>query len=319
MKKIAIFQKYNSLINHYMEQVIHDAFMYNPRLKKDKYIVYEKLDGSNVSFAITKDSVSYCSREKTISNDPTKVGFHGLGGILENYQGIINEIQKILKKSNETQLITLYGEFFGRGIQKRIDYGDEKRVLFYDVAIDGVIQPQFMFLELMKFHGYEDLICPIEGIYDTFEEAMAVANDMPSNLSPTEWIREGNVIKPYTEYPTMGNDKVFMVKNKNTKFSEKKPKTPLTEEEIALMKEKEVINAKFVEYINSNRLDSVLSKEDIEVSKKTMGKLIPKLLNDAREDFLLENEEYANMPNIEKILAKLGGKTCAEVILQRIG
>lgn len=321
--KKGLFIKYPSLVNTCRTKDIEEMIFYNPHFKtKVRYVSYEKLDGANFQVVLTKDGVNYCSRRHLLGlNKDGVLMFKGAHMILDEYQEFFRTLIKeviVDDKTNEIDKINLNAELFGKGIQNRIDYGEGKFIRFYGMSFNGGnLVDQELFLDTMNEFGYSHFVSPINGIGLTLEEALAIPNDTPSSLSPTGSIREGNVIHPMTN-SLMGNDKYFILKDKNAKFKEQsKMKKAYSEEELAQMDEETRIRDLFATYLTENRLDSVISKEVDEPAQKTIGKFIKLTMNDAIEDITKDHKELLEVKNLTKIVSKCG-HIVANMILNRI-
>lgn len=291
--------KYPSLINHFEKSAIELSIAHNPWVKKDSYVVYEKLHGSNTQIIITRDKAEYCSRIKNHGSVIEDIDYFGFNKIGHEYDALIDAFRaELLNENTEVVSVTLYGEFFGGGIQKGINYGTKKRLSFFDIAVNGKLLSQRLFLGYMRMLGFEHLISPILAELVSFEVALAVSNCLSSELSPTGDTMEGTVIKPMN-IPYLRNDRPFYIKNKNEKFKERKKNRTRVKDVDPIVEE---VTNLFLEYINENRLMNVCSKHGFPKTSKDIGVYIRLLLEDAAEDFYREHP-YRNM---EKIINKCG-------------
>jgi hypothetical protein len=65
---------------------------------------------------------------------------------MPEYQELIKSVQDWLECSN-FKTVNLFGEFYGKRIQNRIDYGKYKQISFYDVYFDQNLQSASYFSE----------------------------------------------------------------------------------------------------------------------------------------------------------------------------
>ena len=327
------FSKFTSIENHYREKYIRDMLHYNPIYNVCKYVVHEKIDGACFQFRFTFDPTE---------EDGVRVEYGKRTSILEpdekfyNYQAVVSqERYKIFIKSVKDFLHTLvytadenkpmqsmifYGEIFGRGIQNRINYGDIKNILFYDIKIDDVYLTQRDVEIVMKDCNAMDLMVPIVGYYDSFEDALAVeVEGVKTMLNPDgeKNLWEGIVIKPYDEIAV--NDKgeqiLFYVKKKAEKFKDKEKVRKRQKKKVEISDNLKFAQEVFDSYITENRLKDMFAKEGMIENTGQIGKYIKLVVDDAREDFLKDHSElYDSLDgkeqkkvsaNAGKILSKL--------------
>ena len=254
---------------------------------------------SNLSFIFDRQpdgefAFSYGKRSGLIAENEN---FYGIQDVVNNMGDFIAQVIKRLKVIDDTfQTFTLYGEFCGPGIQKRINYGNKKRILFFDLAFMDVIVSAHYFQEFMKkidING--EYTIPIRHIATNFDEAMKYDTHFNSDFSDAEDNEcEGVVIKPYYfDKPYVdkhGHMINFFIKNKNEKFTEKmktkhkKPGEPLSDE---LMRVQRI----FERHLNDNRIKSVFSKEGEIEDHKDIGKYIKLIVQDAKDDFMKDYED----------------------------
>jgi len=289
--------------------------MYFNEIKEGvRWHVGEKIHGANTSFLLLpNDNPRYFSRKNDITNDM----FYGAGEIYESTRERLKWAQEYADNYNKT--VRIYGELFGAGIQKGVDYGHDKRILFYDAVINDVTLTLLSFDMFMKEMDVADLRAPTFGIFDTFEEAFNFdierVTALHDNGDPDNWI-EGIVIKPYDKVLEDENGSLFYIKKKNEKFKEKqsvkkaKTVTNYTEE---VNKWHET----FLGYIHEERLESVFSKEGRFEDIKEMGKYMKAVYEDTIETFYAEEDFPEN--NFTKAEKKyiLNGNTVISTLLKQ--
>jgi Rnl2 family RNA ligase len=277
-----MFKKYSSIENHYNEKFINMFLEMYPELKDETYTITEKIHGANISFLFEPDTETRIASRSGI----TDTGFYGINNVINNYKNVFEILQKYVDGNKETiTSLNIFGEFFGANIQKGVDYGKEKRILFFDMAINEQYISQYEFLTLMNDLNLTQYLVPIIDIVDGLDNALNIFTKFDSKLSKNENnIAEGIVIKPYNNVYTNGHD-IFYIKKKNDSFLEKQKSSHIKE---PMNENISTINKCFLEYITDNRLNSVFSKHDIIKDKKDIGKYIALFINDAKEDFLKE-------------------------------
>ena len=274
-----IFMKYPSIENRYQYKFIQRFINYFPEIVNEEYIIYEKLHGSNISFVFTKGKFYICSRNRILENE-------------ENFNGcrdvITNKYLEFIEYWKEKSLIdlnkyTFFGEIVGKGIQKGVDYGEEKNIYFFDFAINDELMPQCYFMTITQ-----ECKCDVAPIIKvcSFEEMMNYTNEFDSMILGKENnICEGIVVKPYKKVIKFDNGSYFMLKSKNEKFSEKSKVKKNKQKDSNISENIVNLRIEFESYINENRVNNIFSKEGIINDVKDIGKYITLILNDAKEDF----------------------------------
>jgi len=176
-----MFKKYPDIENTYNQKKI-DRFLWDfPILKNEQYIVTEKRDGSNIQiiFEPDKDSFKIGSRNRILDENES---FNDVWEEIKDpfYNGLISYGKHLSQIHNA--VVTFYGEIFGKGIQKRINYGDEKYIEIFDIAIDGELMPQ-MFLVEDKI--LTDYMVPVYGLLDGIQNALDFE---PDNFNEIEGV-----------------------------------------------------------------------------------------------------------------------------------
>ncbi len=278
-----MFKKYPSLENSYRQKHIERFLCDFPELKDCQYILTEKRDGSNICLICNHQNLDFaiCSRNRKIKEDED---FYGIKKILPYYQELLDFQSKM---ADELSLyVYIYGEIFGKGIQKRINYGNDKFFEIFDVGIEDQdgnfeMKPQEFIYNNEILSKY---MVPVIGFINGLENAL---NYTPNNFDEIE----GIVIKPYEKVYTNVVGKTFYLKNKNPKFEEKGNKKKKSEKP-KYSERAEGLKREFNSYITKNRLLSVFSKEGEIEDQKEIGKYIKLVLEDAKEDFYKDNQDF---------------------------
>ena len=308
-----MFKKYPSLTNHYHNKDIGWLrTKFENAMNGTKWVIQEKIHGANVSFLFQPNAPpKIFSRNQEITGSD----FYSADEIINETIDHLQPIQYWLDKTSEVNTsIRLFGELFGDGIQKGVDYGRQKQIRFFDLMQNNLFKST---KDLKSFFGYNnltDLLVPEVGIVDSFEEAMEFDTNFNSLLSdkPDNLI-EGIVIKPYEIVLIDGNGSLFYVKKKNEEFKEKqKVKKKIAEtvysDEVNKLKEN------LLSHINDNRVQSVFSKEGGISSQKDIGKYIQMIQQDALEDFKKENIISDNLTKQERKYIMNVGKEIKELL-----
>jgi Rnl2 family RNA ligase len=291
------YSSYSKIENHYDNKHINGLIQRCPEVIEMDFQITEKIDGSNFQICITRDSVRYGKRTSWLTPGE---GFYDWENTIKKplLVEFITKVQADIPRADDEY--SFYGELFGPGVQKRIQYGPQKDILLFDMKKNGQWVPAIEFERyLLKLNCFE-LHVPILAIVKGLEEAIAFETKIPTklfvahagtNLTDPQEI-EGVVIKPLDNTLRCKNSRVI-IKKKNDAFKEKMnvstnkkriPKTisPLQEE--------------FLLYINSNRMAGIVSKYGEPEEMKDIGKYISLLANDAFNDFAKDQGwELANI------------------------
>lgn len=316
------FRKYKEIENHYRNKYINDTYERHPEYLTCKYHVQEKLDGANVQIKLTVTGngvkVQYGKRSSFLG---TPVGFHGFGGVVdsEEFTDFLGIAKDDIVNEVVGHTVTYFGELFGEGIQNRINYGKGKRILFYDMIVNGeYLTQEELYKKSIKLSIY-NLLVPSFGVYDSFDEAMAVKiESVCTSLNPVEGnFMEGVVIKPWNVIAKRsdGQQVLFYVKHKSEAFNEKMKCKRVKAAKVIRPEYQEALDT-FSSYVSDNRLKSVFSKEGEIETPKDMGKYIKLLMTDAKADYMKDNNEQfmALQDDERKILFKIAGKLGAKLL-----
>lgn len=292
-----MFIKFPEIENSYNIKEIERFIELYPELKDEKYIVWEKLDGANIQITLSKNcDIQICSRKRVLNRDEA---FFGIWNILasQEYKQFISDFRNRFIDFN------LYGEIFGKDIQKRINYGDEQYLLFYMFRLDGHIIPPKDFISIMLDMGYGRYICPYE-LVDGFSSVMSCDIERNTVLNSVEGknIIEGIVFLPYDKIYRSKVNSLFIFKKKSEGYQEvcKKKILKIKNDEDFDPRVSE-LNEVFKGYINRNRILSAISKEGPIRNVREIGKYHKIVMDDAKKDFLKDyHEVYDVIPFKQK-------------------
>lgn len=336
-----MFKKYVEIENSYRQKYINDFFERHPEAINTTYIIQEKIDGCNISFIFSwneelDDYELQVAKRSGVIKENEK--FYDIQTTLnrEDIKLFISEIKRRLKTdvvTKNAKNITLYGEYYGPGIQKRIDYGDKKSFIFFDMALDGkyVDINTFEYIIFpLKNLGFEHLFSKIL-FYGAFEECLNYNTSFNSKIGPDPDSKElhneceGVVIKQFM-YPTFepfydqyGHQDIFYIKIKNEKFNEKM--------KVKHKKRPEKMSEDFYEtqtlfesYLTENRLLGIFSKEGMIQSQKEIGKYIKLMTEDAKKDFMKDHGDLMSNDKLtekeKKKIFSSSGKIVSKLIME---
>lgn len=280
-----MFKKYQSIENHYQNKHIKFFLNMYPELERAGYIVEEKLDGANISICINEDNLVRWGKRSSLLDD--EQNFMGLESIKPQYNLLINALIE-QKNINNYKELQIFGELHGPGIQKRINYGDNLQIKFFDIRVVDKDENSFYcdpltFYIVMSDMNMENHLAKRLTFFEKLEDALNFDTRIKNEYGS---LIEGVVIKPYyTNYysPVGGR---FILKKKNEEFLEK-VKTPKKKKEYS--EEVEKLETEFNSLINKNRVLSVFSKEGEIENPNQIGDYIKMVLSDAKEDFFKEH------------------------------
>lgn len=284
--------KYPSIENSYNRKFIDGFFERYPELKTTQYIITEKLDGSNLSIQFDKNGFCFCSRNSVLSRSDK---LYDIWKLVDS--GYFCDIVKVFSGAIKIfESVCIYGEYIGKGIQKRVNYGESKSFKIFDIAVNGVFLPPFMTIKLLDTVGLMNYFVPIlaYGI-DGLEDVLSFNVIFDSKiLSITDNKAEGVVIRPlYENYRSPVA--TFILKKKNENFDER---TKVEKPKLVVGEKLSNLRESFNSYINKNRLLGIFSKFGQITSQDDFGKYIGLMCVDAWEDFEKDFEE--TLHNVDK-------------------
>lgn len=289
------FHKYMKLRNHYDGKNLSWWLTYNPGLRDAKYVATEKLHGANFSVWVFPDGSRRCGKRSSFLSEDANF-YRWKEAMAEE------ALNEWLDSLNVKSPLCFYGELFGGGVQKEVNYGPHQRVRFfdvYDVERDEYWAPKDVY-DFIPEH----LRVPHVSFFAGIDQALACDDTFPTLLNPTEGnICEGVVVRPWNKtYKTEVGER-FAIKKKNDKFKEKAkvPKTYKTPKETP----KEVLAALDIitPYITPQRLSNVVSHHGEPTGMEQFGEYLKLFVRDVRDEALLEN------PHVEDGLDKKGRGT----------
>ena len=335
-----MFKKYPSLTNHYEGRFINCVIMNG--LTDGLWVAREKIHGCNFSF-ICEDGENVTAAKRTDIIHPTEK-FYGYETIHARYSDKVRELWNLLHRTQNYEdglTIQIFGEYAGNGIQSGVDYG-EKEFYVFDLMVNGLVIPDEMCSVIVRFCGFKMAPLLAWGTFDqvralplTFVSVVNKANyeDLStiSALSGTYAgerqyhieeagedainIAEGYVMKPSMPRYLPTGERVE-IKCKTPKFSEKKNKKANAFKAPAELSEKdqETLN-EFISYLNSNRVESVLSKLDTSsFTAKDFGRVSGLTAQDALEEIERNHGEFNKAFDNPTLAKKFFTKECADIV-----
>lgn len=295
------FIKFPSIENSYRAKHIAKWLEWYPELKDCKYIVTEKIDGSNIQIRYNPDGTMKIGRRGAWLEEGEK--FFNVHEALEIHKVHVENCKKYAKEM--AYPFTVYYELTGPKINRRIKYSHYERMRLHVIQVYTYSEFQhpaeFMCKHIPGDHAYYPIeTLPIIDIVDGIDAALAISEEFNSKVASIENNpAEGIVIRPYEKNYFDANGSMFILKKKSAAFEEisSVPKTQHKQE----ASENQI---KFLGYINDARVKSAFSKHGEISDIKEMGKYIKLVLEDAKIDFL--KDVAVEDPN-DRNLFKLGG------------
>ena len=305
----------------------------------DLWVAQEKVDGSNFSFIVGKND----NGEIEISNGRR-------GAELEpnesfyNYQTVVDRIKdnvialfnEVAKTHDVSEGINVFGELFGgiypnhqsnvSAVMKRIYYSPNIEFYGFDIYIpsEGYLSP----IEAVELFDKVNIFHAENLFIGTLAECLALNTVFPSTIGtrlgyePIEGNEaEGYVLKPVTPW-VFGNGDRVVLKHKNPKFLDvQKQKAPKVEYENS--SEYEALLNSVTEFINPNRLNSVLSHIGEVNMPKDFSKVLKEMNDDVNQEFLTDitsnKDAFDALPKAEqKMFFNAVSKLNAQVIKEQL-
>ena len=175
------FTKFPSLENTYRQKEIDKILMMDI---KDKWVVTEKVHGANFSFWVYKGLESgkidiKCAKRSGWIEEGEK--FFDYKSVLEKYRPMLENLRSDLLDD-----FVIYGELYGDNIQSGMCYKLEQDFVAFDmrwINEDGSLSlPLAKLTTLTLEKDYNIPVTPLIGVYNTFEEALAVEESFTSKL-----------------------------------------------------------------------------------------------------------------------------------------
>ncbi|QDP66567.1 MAG: putative RNA ligase 2 [Prokaryotic dsDNA virus sp.] len=298
-----MFKKFNSLENAYREKFVNDC----RELGASEWVALEKIHGANFGFIVEGGEVTPFKRSSTIGANPEtgSYEFYGCNPVVDIYKNLVKNIELVFD-----QPVQIYGELYGEGVQKEIQYGPKDFIAFDIYLMDDEVFVDWDVV-VKVCADYSIPTAPEIG-RDTLEQLLKVSPEFDSIVSKRNGYdskAEGLVIKQLQDEAFLRTGSRAIIKNKSKSFSEKKQKAP--KKPFKMPEEVKGIFEDFLQYLNKNRFNNVIS-EIGEVSQKDFGKLQGLLVKDAKEEF--ERDEYEISSDDWKLIAKSVNKEAAGVV-----
>jgi len=311
-----MFIKYPSIENSYRRKEIDYWLTQYPELANEIFVIGEKLHGSNLQLIFKLDGTLRMAKRSGIILE--NENFYNADLIITSkYLEVIEKLKDYSIRHNK--ILNVYGEIFGAGIQKGVNYGVGKHYRIFDIAIDSKLCSPKDIEILFSALGIDlhNILVPVFAYVKGLEKALEYSiEDKVTRIYPEgNSIIEGIVIKPYEKIYVNNNGNVFMLKKKNEKFKEIERSSNKVPRQVDSKLEE--LRGEFEMYMTENRLQSIFSKYG-EIDKPSqIGEYIKYMLADAREEFILdfmdeiqglEKKELKYIYNVSKKIVEMLNK-----------
>ena len=294
-----------------------------PELENEKFIVTEKIDGCNVQIAASPDGELKIGK-RTSWLEPEDKFYDVLDNLHKNHAELLEAIKGYAKDIQKE--VRFYGEYYGRGMQNRIDYGDDRCLSIFDVSIDGKIVPysSMPFTTFTLNRGSLRITARYfeKHLTDVYSKIFKIGYPTGSNLSLRSLLDydiekykniEGVIIRPYNKDYYLPNGDRFILKKKHKDFADKEHK-----KRVKAAKEQHPLNALFTTYINENRALDLFSKHGQISSKAQIAEYIKLLLADATDDFSKDHPQVLGLEKKEQKTIYNVGSVAANLLLNHL-
>lgn len=294
------FVKWSSIENSYRTKEISYYRQLFPDLDEYQYVVTEKLHGSNVSFHF-KAGEPMCVARRNGMLAPDE-DFYGVRELIPKYQDGLDVMQGMAEEASDT--IRLYGEIFGPGVQKGVDYGDEKRIAFFGIKRFDMLVP----FDVFSFMLPETLMMvPIVATSVSLQDALDFDIGFTSLVGNS--LCEGIVIQPQYVVLEDNYGSPFLLKKKNEEFAEVEKQERVVDEAVSNLQQE------IGDYVTTARLESIFSKEGEISSPKQIGAYIKWMVEDVTVDFAKDYRGFADMDKGQRgQVLKVVGKLTANLL-----
>lgn len=256
------------------------------------FVVQEKIDGANIQVLLTPGCAPVVGRRNAFLREGE--AFYGLWDTLREppVQAALAALQAHVDAAGAP--LRIFGEYFGPGVQRRINYGPVRRILFFDADVGGTRVAAKDFEALLAQLGLSEWAVPKLARMDSLEDALAYDTQHASRLSPpdapaADTLCEGVVIKPWAVVARDDFGHPVYLKKRNEAFLEavRAPARRPQDHTVTALRED------FKRYLTRNRALSVLSKEGEPAAgdNKAIARLCRALLADARKDYTTDNAQ----------------------------
>ena len=262
--------KYPSIENSYREKFIQ--IIRETDSAKDEWWAWSKIHGSNFFIWYNGLELKYGKRSGFIPDDEN---FYNHLEVMPKYAECVKDLYHSVLNLDGQEL-TVYGEIFGQGVQKGINYGP-RQFRFFDVSIDDKFVDQD---RLFDFELRDLRVVPFiwKG---SFEEALNLNCEYDSKiLGIPNNTEEGLVLKPNKTAFLEQTGTRIILKKKSEKFKEKdeKPKK--------LQSEQQELPTLLVGHMTENRVQAAISKfgPDFKNFSQIKNEFIRDVIEEAQKD-----------------------------------
>ena len=312
------FKKYSSIENSFDSTFLEKVRNHTPAVTR--FVVQEKVHGSNCSFLCDGLDIQFAKRTAVVSDNEDFYQWHELAGRYR--ERIFKVFDKVKECIPELTAIIVYGEMFGgayphkevkrigamSAIQKGVYYCPGHDFYGFDIYIYTPDSAFYLDVDTTNQIFKKADIFFAETIFEgTLDECLNYPNAFPSNIYKhfclpeiEDNICEGIVIRP--KHPLyIPNGSRIIIKSKNARFAEKKGTRHAPKQPCVIADEVTALFALAEDYFTEPRLDNVKSHIGEVSFPLDLGRVSGLLAKDVLEDFLKEHgEAYNNLSKQEQ-------------------
>lgn len=279
-----------------------DNFPTPQEARTSEWYVSEKIDGCNIGMYIPIDErnpVRFYSR-----NGQDADGLFNFKEDKKQLDILIRDIREYCTNVRQIQTfenvyepfcesIYLWGEYYGRNVNKRIDYGVDGSFKFYNIAFNGFrIESPSVFNDFFRYFSTWRLesvkfILFHEHIGGHLDSVSCKISDRSDLMNAFKFPIRSTINPKVNAEGVIISQCWNRWKLKDPAFSER---PCIGTKKTDLDGDYESLHSDFIGYVNENRAYSVISK----TPERNVGKLCALLIKDAKEDFLHDNKERVN-------------------------
>jgi len=349
-----MFLKYHSIENSYRKTTTNFLHEFGLTTPDKKYVVLEKAHGANFSIISDGRNEMCAKRSGILGNAGNFFRFQRpYSKIQYSVLGNFKKICELSKEKNlllneDVATVHFFGELIGgrykhpdvenipsvKNVQNGIMYAPDIEIVFFDIMVAGEKKDIGMHkVAHLNRHDFVHIMESMPGanylptlFAGTFDECLLFSREHKEDITEIPHIfglpdidgniREGHIIKSHETLYIPGRDRNIrsILKDKNEKFSERKPKErkpiePLSGEVLAVV-------SRCDELINENRLRNVISHIG-NIEQKDFGVVLRALNSDVLGEMGKDDEEFKMLGKGDlRSVTKHVNVNCASLIRQ---
>lgn len=162
-------------------------------------VVCEKLEGQNASITWNPLNQKVYVNQRNYSIEPIENKTHDFWRVFKE-QGVFDMLEKFKENFDKNNIITLYGEFLGPGVQGNIYKLQDHQVKFFDLKINEDYLDAVEFIELIDIADRVPTVFSGGTLREFLKDNDIVKASHGNSSLNNGTLREGIVIKPEHEF-----------------------------------------------------------------------------------------------------------------------